>query len=37
MGRRAETILPAVRDWMNENSWIVNEAVLCFFLVMALF
>ena len=37
MGRRAEPALPNVREWMNANSWIVNEAVLLFFLVMALF
>jgi cytochrome c biogenesis protein CcdA len=37
MGRRAETVLPGIRNWMNANSWIVNEAVLLFFLVMALF
>jgi cytochrome c biogenesis protein CcdA len=36
MGRRAETLLPALRNWMNANSWIVSEAVLLFFLVMAL-
>jgi Sap, sulfolipid-1-addressing protein len=37
MGRRAETTLPKLRDWMNANSWIVNEAVLVFFLAMATF
>lgn len=37
MGGRAETLLPSIREWMNTNSWIVNEAVLLFFLVMALF
>jgi Sap, sulfolipid-1-addressing protein len=37
MGRRAESTLPRTRDWMNANSWIVNEAVLLFFLAMALF
>jgi cytochrome c biogenesis protein CcdA len=37
MGRRAETALPKIREWMNANSWIVNEAVLLFFLAMALF
>jgi threonine/homoserine/homoserine lactone efflux protein len=37
MGRRAESILPRIRQWMNANSWIVNEAVLLFFLAMALF
>src|SRR4029453_8929550 len=37
MGGRAETLLPSIRGWMNANSWIVNEAVLLFFLAMALF
>jgi Sap, sulfolipid-1-addressing protein len=37
MGRRAETVLPNVRSWMNANSWIVSEAVILFFLAMALF
>jgi len=37
MGRRAESTLPKIRDWMNANSWIVNEAVLVFFLAMATF
>jgi hypothetical protein len=37
MGRRAESVLPKVREWMSTNSWIVNEAVLLFFLAMALF
>jgi Sap, sulfolipid-1-addressing protein len=31
MGERAERFLPKVRDWMNDNSWIVNEAVLVLF------
>jgi threonine/homoserine/homoserine lactone efflux protein len=31
MGERAEGVLPKVRDWMNENSWIVNELVLLLF------
>lgn len=37
LGNRAETVLPRIRDWMNENSWIVSEAVLLFFLAIALF
>jgi hypothetical protein len=37
LGRRAETLLPKVRTWMSGNSWIVNEAVILFFLAMALF
>lgn len=34
LGERAETLLPRIRDWMNDNSWIVNEVVLAFFLVL---
>jgi hypothetical protein len=37
LGRRAESLLPQVRTWMSENSWIVNEAVIVFFLALALF
>jgi cytochrome c biogenesis protein CcdA len=37
LGRRAETLLPTVRTWMSDNSWIVNEAVILFFLAMTLF
>src|SRR5512133_2059565 len=37
MGKRAESVLPRIREWMNANSWIVNDAVLLFFLAMALF
>jgi threonine/homoserine/homoserine lactone efflux protein len=36
MGQRAERTLPQIRQWMNDNSWIVNEAVLLFFLAMSL-
>ncbi|MGN6557698.1 MAG: GAP family protein [Solirubrobacterales bacterium] len=36
MGRRAQTTLPKVRDWMNDNSWIVSEVVLAFFIVIIL-
>ena len=31
IGERAERVLPQVRDWMNENAWIVNELVLLLF------
>jgi cytochrome c biogenesis protein CcdA len=37
LGRRAETLLPRLRRWMTDNSWVVNEAVILFFLAMALF
>jgi hypothetical protein len=36
MGSRAQRVLPTVRDWMNDNSWIVSEVVLAFFLVIVL-
>ena len=36
LGKRAETLLPKVRNWMNTNSWIVSEAVILFFLASAL-
>jgi hypothetical protein len=36
LGQRAEARLPKVRDWMNENSWIVSEIVLAFFIAIVL-
>lgn len=36
LGSRAERRLPAIRDWMNDNSWIVSEVVLAFFIVIVL-
>src|SRR6056297_1592284 len=35
-GDRAEAFLPKARDWMNENAWIVNEAVILLFIAMLL-
>lgn len=34
MGRRAHELLPRVRDWMNDNSWIISEAVILFFIAI---
>jgi hypothetical protein len=34
LGERGESVLPRVRDWMNANSWVVNEVVLAFFVVI---
>jgi hypothetical protein len=31
LGRRAEVVLPKIRDWMNNNAWVVSEVVLVFF------
>lgn len=36
MRERAQTLLPKVRDWMNQNSWIVSEVVIVFFIVIIL-
>ena len=32
LGKRATVLLPKARDWMNANSWIINEIVLAFFI-----
>ncbi|HVN59684.1 MAG TPA: GAP family protein [Gaiellaceae bacterium] len=34
LGKRAQVILPKVRDWMNTNSWVVSEVVLIFFIFL---
>jgi threonine/homoserine/homoserine lactone efflux protein len=36
LGKRAEAFLPKVRDWMNNNSWIVNEIVILLFILLTL-
>lgn len=36
MGERAHVLLPKIRDWMNQNSWIVSEVVIVFFIVIIL-
>jgi Sap, sulfolipid-1-addressing protein len=36
LGHRARVLLPKVRNWMNQNSWIVSEVVLAFFVVIIL-
>lgn len=30
MGKRANVVLPKIRDWMNQNAWVVSEIVLAF-------
>jgi len=34
LGKKAEAFLPKLRDWMNDNSWIVSEVVLVFIIVI---
>lgn len=36
LGERAQAVLPEVRDWMDQNSWIVSEVVIVFFIVIIL-
>jgi threonine/homoserine/homoserine lactone efflux protein len=34
--RRAQVLMPKVRDWMNNNAWAVNVIVYCIFIVLIL-
>lgn len=36
LGERAEATLPKIRNWMDDNSWIISEAVIALFVVMTL-
>jgi hypothetical protein len=36
LGQRAQEFLPKVRNWMNDNSWVVSEFVIVFFIVIVL-
>jgi hypothetical protein len=36
LGERGKVLLPKVRDWMNDNSWIVNEAVIGLFILLTI-
>jgi hypothetical protein len=36
LGKRAEVVLPGIRDWMNDQAWIVSEVVLVFFLAITI-
>ena len=33
---RGQAFLPKARDWMNTNSWVVNEIVIGFFIVITI-
>ena len=35
-GDRAEAFLPKARDWMETNSWIINEVVLLLFIAITI-
>jgi Sap, sulfolipid-1-addressing protein len=36
MGERGQRLLPKVRDWMNSNSWIINEIVIGIFILLTI-
>jgi hypothetical protein len=36
LGRRSQAVLPNIRDWMNNNSWVVSEIVLALFLAITI-
>jgi membrane protease YdiL (CAAX protease family) len=36
LGERGQALLPKVRDWMNNNSWIVNEIVIGLFIALTI-
>ena len=36
LGKRAQSTMPKVRDWMYRNSWLVNIAVIAIFLILIL-
>ena len=36
LGERAERFLPKVRDWMDDNAWVVNEFVIGIFIFLTL-
>lgn len=36
MGRRGQELLPEVRDWMNANSWVINEIVIGIFVLLTI-
>jgi hypothetical protein len=37
LGRRAQQLMPKVREWMNTNSWLVNIIAYGVFIVLILF
>jgi hypothetical protein len=36
LGDRAQVFLPKVRQWMNDNSWVVNEIVILLFVAITI-
>jgi hypothetical protein len=36
LGKRAEKLLPRVRDWMTGNSWVISEIAVAFLLALTI-
>jgi hypothetical protein len=36
MGERGQRLLPTIRDWMNTNSWVINEIVIGIFVLLTI-
>jgi hypothetical protein len=36
LGRRADVVLPKIRNWMTNQAWVVSEIVLLFFLAITI-
>jgi hypothetical protein len=36
LGKRAQVVLPKIRNWMSRDSWVVSEVVLLFFAAIAI-
>jgi Sap, sulfolipid-1-addressing protein len=36
LGKRADVVLPKIRNWMSRDSWVVSEVVLLFFAAIAI-
>lgn len=36
LGRRAEVLLPKIRTWMDNNSWVVSEFVILIFIIITI-
>jgi hypothetical protein len=36
LGRRAGSVLPRIRNWMNDHAWVVSEVVLVFFAALTI-
>ena len=34
LGKRADVVLPKVREWMTVNSWIISEVVIVLFIAI---